>query len=87
MLGVHPSGLGSEASGERLSVGFGPDVPDYSQIAVAASGGWAWGKRIGGGGDGAEQSLARLEASMTEAVNIVLKEGRCAVLDCVLESI
>ncbi|KAF9009260.1 thiamine diphosphate-binding protein [Hymenopellis radicata] len=90
MLGVHPSGLGSEASGERLSVGFGPDVPDYSQIAVAASGGWAWGKRIGSGGDGAvgaEQNLARLEEAMTEAVNIVLKEGRCAVLDCILESI
>lgn len=83
MLGVHPTGLGSQAQGERLSVGFGPDVPDYSQIAVAASGGWAWGRRIGE--DGWDQT--QLKEVLTEAVEIVLKEGRCAVLDCVLDSI
>lgn len=85
MLGVHPSGLGSQANGERLSTGFGPNVPDYSQIAVAASGGWAWGKRIAGEA-GNDTLQTRLEQDITEAVNVVLKEGRCAVLDCVLES-
>ncbi|KAF5368153.1 hypothetical protein D9615_010203 [Tricholomella constricta] len=32
MLGVHPSGHGSRASGDKLSVGFGPDCPDYAQV-------------------------------------------------------
>ena len=49
MLGVHPSGYGSRAaSRERLSLGFGPDCPDYAQIAVAASGNTAWGRRVAG---------------------------------------
>lgn len=81
MLGVYPSGLGSQAIGERLSVGFGPDSPDFSQIAVAASGGWAWGKRVVG-----SDALA-LEEDLAEAVNVVVKERRCAILDCILESI
>ena len=38
MLGVHPTGYGSKASGDQLSVGFGPDCPDYAQTAVAAMG-------------------------------------------------
>ncbi|KAF9235635.1 thiamine pyrophosphate enzyme, N-terminal TPP binding domain-containing protein [Melanogaster broomeanus] len=46
MLGVHPQGHGSRAVGDQLTVGLGPDCPDYSQIAVAASGGWAWGRKI-----------------------------------------
>ncbi len=81
MLGVYPSGLGSQAIGERLSVGFGPDSPDFSQIAVAASGGWAWGKRVVG------SDATALEEVLAEAVNVVVKERRCAILDCILESI
>jgi hypothetical protein len=40
MLGVHPEGHGSKVAGHQLSVGFGPDMPDYVGVAVAATGGW-----------------------------------------------
>jgi hypothetical protein len=81
MLGVHPTGYGSKASGDKLSLGFGPDCPDYAQIAVAASAGWAWGKRVTTGGK------AALESAISEAVKVVVNERRCAVVDCLLESI
>ncbi|TFK17638.1 acetolactate synthase catalytic subunit [Coprinopsis marcescibilis] len=52
MLSVHPLGHNgehlSQVPGDQLSVGFGPICPDYAQIAVAASAGWAWGTRVGG---------------------------------------
>jgi len=79
MLGVHPEGHGSKVTGSQLSVGFGPDMPDYVGIAVAATGGWAWGKRIAAGDP--------LEETMAEAVRIVVEERRCAIVECVLESI
>lgn len=85
MLRVHPTGHGSKASGAQLSVGFGPHSPDYAQIAVAASAGWAWGKRVGD----RDSSMGReaLEDVIVEAVNVVLDQRRCAVVECVLESI
>ncbi|KAG5653168.1 hypothetical protein H0H81_002010 [Sphagnurus paluster] len=84
MLGVHPNGHGSRASGERLSVGFGPDCPNYSQIAVAASAGWAWGERVG---DKRENVKDGLERVIAEAIKVVVQERRCAVVDCIVESI
>lgn len=85
MLGCHPTGHGCRAaSGAELSVGFGPHCPDYSQIAVAASAGWAWGKRVGADGGNVKEELS---AAVAEAIRVVLEERRCAVLDCVLESI
>ncbi|TFK66123.1 thiamine diphosphate-binding protein [Pluteus cervinus] len=91
MMSVHPTGHGSKVSGERLSTGFGPTCPDYSQIAVAASAGWAWGKRIGG--ENRNQITADpdfsypklLESTIKDAIRVVLQENRCAVVDCVLE--
>jgi hypothetical protein len=80
MLRMHPTGYGSKASGDKLSVGFGPNCPDYSQIAVAASAGWAWGKRVSTGGK------AALESAILEGVRVVVSERRCAVIDCLLES-
>lgn len=77
MLGVYPSGLGSRVPGRQLTVGFGPDAPDYSQIAVAAGG--AWGKRI--------SLAAELEGAISDGIKVVTEERRCAVLDCVIESI
>ncbi|KAF8649006.1 hypothetical protein AX16_006120 [Volvariella volvacea WC 439] len=86
MLSVHPTGYGSQAPGQNLSVGFGPTCPDYSQIAVAASGdGWAWGQRIGGGHP--DQAKERLKQVISEAVRVVVEEKRCAVVDCVIESL
>ena len=83
MLGLYPMGHGSKASGSQLSVGFGPHSPDYAQIAIAASAGWAWGKRVVNG-DGGRKALVNVIA---EAVDVVLDERRCAVVDFVLESI
>ena len=77
MLGVYPNGLGSAASGNQLTVGFGPDMPDFAQVAVAAGG--AWGKRV--------LEADNVQASLEEAIRVVLEEKRCAVLDVVLESI
>ncbi|KAJ7491996.1 thiamine pyrophosphate enzyme, N-terminal TPP binding domain-containing protein [Mycena latifolia] len=84
MMGCHPTGHGSRASGAELSVGFGPNCPDYSQIAVAASSGWVWGKRVGGNGGNVKEEF---QSVIAEAVRVVLEERRCAVLDCVFESI
>ncbi|KAF5360520.1 hypothetical protein D9756_004505 [Leucocoprinus leucothites] len=81
MMGVHPTGLGSKASIHELTTGFGPDVPDYSQIAVAASSGWAWGRKVGVGEFTGQMAL---EKSIAEAIRVVLEEKRCAVLDCIL---
>ncbi|KAG6917164.1 hypothetical protein DXG01_003600 [Tephrocybe rancida] len=85
MVGVHPHGHGSRATGEKLSVGFGPDCPDYSQIAVAASANWAWGKRVGA--TPADSGKEALKSVIGEAVSVVVQQGRCAVVDCVIESI
>jgi hypothetical protein len=82
MLGLYPMGHGSKASGAQLSVGFGPRTPDYAQIAVAATARWAWGARVDGGSS--RQALVNV---IKEAVNVVLDQKRCAVVDCVLESI
>ncbi|KAF5328495.1 hypothetical protein D9758_017325 [Tetrapyrgos nigripes] len=99
MLGVHPSGHGSRSfSGEQLSVGFRFDqdndtavireCPDYSQVAVAATGGWAWGKRVGVHKEaGLESALQELKATLKEAVRIVVEEKRCAVVDIVLDAL
>ncbi|KAF5315029.1 hypothetical protein D9619_007473 [Psilocybe cf. subviscida] len=91
MLGVHPTGHGSAVPGTQLSVGFGPDTPDFSQIAVAASAGWAWGARIGGDAWGESKSsselLTDLQRTIKDAIRVVSEEKRCAVVDCVLESI
>lgn len=81
MLRAHPTGYGAHLAGDALSVGFGPACPDYAQIAVAASAGWAWGTRVAGGG------RAALEGALAEGVRVVVEEGRCAVVDCVLESV
>ncbi|CAK5267760.1 unnamed protein product [Mycena citricolor] len=82
MLACHPQGHGSMASGADLSVGFGPYSPEFAQIAVAASAGWAWGKKIAGNGNQSD-----LEKGLAEAVRAVIEERRCAVVDCVLESV
>jgi acetolactate synthase-1/2/3 large subunit len=75
MLGVHPEGLGSKASAKDLNISFGPDNPDYGAIAAAAGG--AWFKKV--------MKASELDAAMTEAINVVMKEKRCALLDCWLE--
>ncbi|THU98889.1 thiamine diphosphate-binding protein [Dendrothele bispora CBS 962.96] len=100
MLGVHPTGHGSKASsGEQLSVGFRFDPatetegsllesPDYSQVAVAATGGWAWGKRVGVYKDlSLHDAFGQFKSTLEEAVKVVLEEKRCAVIDVVLEAL
>ena len=77
MLGVYPNGYGSTASGQQLTVGLGPDMPDYSRIAVAAGG--AWGKRV--------ERVEDLPSTLEEAVRVVVREKRCAVVDIIVGSI
>ncbi|KAI8986255.1 thiamine diphosphate-binding protein [Trametes punicea] len=77
MLGVYPDGLGSRASARQLTVGFGPEMPDYSQVAAAAGG--AWGRRVERADD--------LQSVLEEAVRVVMREKRSAVVDCILQSI
>ncbi|KAJ3512444.1 hypothetical protein NMY22_g15329 [Coprinellus aureogranulatus] len=100
MLAVHPVGLDSQllsaVPADTLHTGFGPACPDYSQIAVAASAGWAWGKKIGGeqkvgnqvaDNPAADGGKAELETAIDVAIKTVLEGRRCAVLDCVLDGI
>ncbi|KAI1789982.1 thiamine pyrophosphate enzyme, N-terminal TPP binding domain-containing protein [Ganoderma leucocontextum] len=77
MMGVYPDGLGSVASGNQLTIGLGPDSPDFSQVAVAAGG--AWGKRV--------TKADEVQGVLEEAIRVVLQEKRCAVVDVVLDSI
>lgn len=77
MLGVHPTGAGSKAKSSHLNVTFGPQSPDYSQIAVAAGG--AWGTRITKPGE--------VEGAINEGVRVVLEEKRCSVIDVVIEDL
>ena len=77
MMGIYPTGLGSKAPGARLSVGFGPEMPDYSQIAAAAGG--AWGRRV--------SEPSKFREVFEEAVQVILNEKRCAVIDCIVRSI
>lgn len=75
MLGVYPTGLGSSASGQQLTTGFGPETPDYSGIATAAGG--AWGRKV--------TRHEQLKEAINEGVRVVQEENRCAVVDCLIE--
>ncbi|KAI0369408.1 thiamine diphosphate-binding protein [Pilatotrama ljubarskyi] len=78
MRSVHPDGLGSVASGEKLTVGFGQeDNVDYAGVAAAAGG--AWAKQVA--------RADELKGVFEEAVRVVREERRCAVIDCIIESI
>jgi hypothetical protein len=104
MLGVHPTLPASAKSEEvqlagvpadRLSTGFGPICPDYSQIAVAASAGWVWGAKAGARGENGsigdssveDGGKALLEETIRKGIEVVVKERRCAVIDCFLDGI
>ncbi|KAH6907508.1 acetolactate synthase catalytic subunit [Coprinopsis sp. MPI-PUGE-AT-0042] len=92
MLGVHPTLPGSATHDEihlagvpadRLSTGFGPICPDYSQIAVAASAGWVWGAKAGGRGENEpvgekkveDGGKALLEETIRKGIEVVVKEN------------
>ncbi|KAM5541149.1 hypothetical protein V8D89_005078 [Ganoderma adspersum] len=78
MRGVYPTGIGSLVSGEKLSVGFGEEHnADFGGIAAAAGG--AWARKV----DRADEVKSVFE----EAIKVVLEERRCAVVECVIESI
>lgn len=77
MLGMHPQGLASKVSARQLTVGFGPEMPDYAGIATAAGG--AWGRRIERAGD--------IQSTLEEAVRVVIQERRSAVVDFVIAEI
>lgn len=67
-LAIHPDGYASRA--EDLGVDFDPP-PDYSGIAAAAGG--AFAKIV--------RRPEELNPALTEALNVVRRENRCAALD------
>ncbi|KAI0629972.1 thiamine diphosphate-binding protein [Trametes polyzona] len=78
MRAVYPTGLGSSAEGEKLSVGFGQEHnADYAGVAAAAGG--AWAKQV--------SRADELRGVFEEAIEVVMKERRCAVVECIIESI
>ncbi|CDO72272.1 hypothetical protein BN946_scf184970.g124 [Trametes cinnabarina] len=78
MRAVYPDGHGSTATGEQLSVGFGKEHnPDYGGIAVAAGG--AWSRQVA--------RADELQSVFEEAVKVVMQQRRCAVVECIIESI
>ncbi|KAI8986252.1 thiamine diphosphate-binding protein [Trametes punicea] len=78
MRAVHPDGYGSAASGEQLTVGFGlEDNVDYGGVAAAAGG--AWGRQVA--------RADELKDVFEEAIRVVRQERRCAVIECIVESI
>lgn len=77
MRGVYPTGHASLASGDRLTVGFGPDTPDYGGIAAAAGG--AWTKKI--------QDKNSMKSILEEGIQVVLNDRRSAVIDSFVDSI
>ncbi|KAI0671219.1 thiamine diphosphate-binding protein [Trametes maxima] len=78
MRAVHPTGLGSAASGDKLTVGFGEEHnADYAGVAAAAGG--AWARQV--------TRADELQEAFEEGVRVVLHERRCAVIDCIIESI
>ena len=77
MKGVYPEGIGSRVSGERLSVGFGEPSADFGGIAAAAGG--AWAKKV--------ERADEVRGVFEEAMKVVMEERRCAVVECVIQSI
>lgn len=67
-LAVHPDGYAARAN--QLDTSFEP-APDYVGIAAAAGG--AWGRQV--------QEAAEVDEALAEALRVVRKERRCAVLD------
>jgi acetolactate synthase I/II/III large subunit len=67
-LAVHPAGQAARA--DRLDTSFAP-APDYVGIAAAAGG--AWGRQV--------REVDDVDPALTEALGIVRRKERCAVLD------
>ncbi|KAF9078345.1 thiamine pyrophosphate enzyme, N-terminal TPP binding domain-containing protein [Rhodocollybia butyracea] len=102
MLRVYPQGHGSNSlSGEQLSVGFSftPTAtsasestladrisPNYAEISVAATDGWAWGTRISLSASVLDP-VKTLRDTLAEAVRVVTEEKRCAVIECLLDAL
>lgn len=73
---VHPNGIAAGMTDEELGVDLKEDGPDYVGVAVAASNGTMWGRRVVWG--------EHLEDAVVEARDVVVKEGRGAILEVVV---
>lgn len=73
---VHPGGLAAEISDEGLGIDLKLNGPDYVGIAVAASNGTLFGRRV--------ETAADLDHALQEAVAIVQQEKRGALLEVVV---
>ncbi|KXT04869.1 hypothetical protein AC578_3428 [Pseudocercospora eumusae] len=73
---VHPNGLASAASDDELGIDLTDDSPDYVGVAVAASNGSLWGAKIA--------KAEELEDKLREAIQIVRKDQRGALLEVII---
>lgn len=73
---VHPGGLAAAVSDEGLGIDLKLDGPDYVGIAVAASNGTLHGRRV--------KRASELDGAMKEAIDVVQKEKRGALLEVVI---
>lgn len=73
---VHPEGIAAGMTDGEIGVDLSGDGPDYVGVAVAASNGSMWGRRVVFGED--------LDDAVMEARDVVVKEGRGAILEVVV---
>ena len=73
---VHPGGLAAAVSDEGLGIDLKLDGPDYVGIAIAASNGTLHGKRV--------TQVSELDGALREAMDVVLREERGALLEVVV---
>ncbi len=72
---MHPTGPASRADPVDLNISFGPDSPDFGGLAAAAGG--AWSRKV--------QKDSQVDDAIREAIDVVCKERRCALLEFYLE--
>jgi thiamine pyrophosphate-dependent acetolactate synthase large subunit-like protein len=73
---VHPDGVAAKVTDEGLGIDLKRDGPDYVGIAVAASNGTLWGRKV--------VEASKLEGILREAVEVVLKEKKGAIVEVVI---
>lgn len=74
---VHPGGAAASASDDVLGIDLSEVGPDYVGIAKASSGNRMWGKQVLTGDE--------LAGALEEAVNVVVKERRSAILEVIVK--
>ncbi|KAK5121975.1 hypothetical protein LTR85_004547 [Meristemomyces frigidus] len=73
---VHPDGVAAQVTDAGLGIDLQGDGPDYVGIAVAASNGRLYGRKV--------SEASKLESALREAASVVEKEKRGAMLEVII---